>query len=291
MAGNTDSENIRSITLSKTKVFFGSFCLILFLVLTGGLIFRVLQISYTNYQLLSLRKENKILEETFQDWKRRMDDTSALISELQKKNQQIRMTAGLTAAEMPLGIGGPESELGSRFIDFPEIRQPEKHLSKLEADLHWLKQRTLELDQILANRTREIAHFPSIRPVRKGWITSRFGIRLDPFTGREDNHPGLDIAIAPGSEVCATGAGRVKTVVHKFVKNKSYGKYIVIDHGYGYQTLYGHLSEIFVEQGQLVKRWDLIGLSGNTGKSTAPHIHYEVQINGQPSDPVNFILE
>ena len=72
--------------------------------------------------------------------------------------------------------------------------------------------------------------------------------------------------------------------------NKGYGKYILIDHGYGYETLYAHLSKIYVEEGQMVKRWDLIGLTGNTGKSTAPHLHYGVLVHGEPKNPFHFIL-
>jgi len=99
------------------------------------------------------------------------------------------------------------------------------------------------------------------------------------------------ILIRPDSEVRATGAGRIKRINTRVVKNKGYGKYIIMDHGYGYESLYAHLSEIFVKPGQRVKRWDLIGLSGNTGKSTAPHIHYGVYYKSKAVNPLDFLLE
>ena len=94
-----------------------------------------------------------------------------------------------------------------------------------------------------------------------------------------------------GTPILATGDGVVAEVRNSYIKNQDYGKQIIIDHGYGYKTLYAHLSEIFVKHDQKVKRWDLIGLTGNTGKSTAPHIHYSVLTDKTPKDPMNFILE
>jgi murein DD-endopeptidase MepM/ murein hydrolase activator NlpD len=127
--------------------------------------------------------------------------------------------------------------------------------------------------------------------VRGGWLSSSFGKRIDPFTGKIEEHAGVDISIKPGSEVFAVGAGTVKEAVTRAIPNKGYGVYIVLDHGFGYTTMYAHLSKIFVKRGQQVKRWDLIGLTGDTGKSTAPHIHYSVMLNGDPRNPIHFLLE
>jgi murein DD-endopeptidase MepM/ murein hydrolase activator NlpD len=201
------------------------------------------------------------------------------------------MTAGLATPELVYGVGGPSSNSRTGYIKIPQIEITEMNLSKLETELNWLKENTIDLENIVSSRKKEIAHYPSIRPVRKGWLTSGFGERTDPFTGQIEEHPGIDISIQPGSDVFATGAGIVKVINTKVIKNKGYGKYILIDHSYGYQTLYAHLSDIFVKPGQKVKRWDLIGLSGNTGKSTAPHIHYGVLLNKTPKDPMNFILD
>ena len=192
---------------------------------------------------------------------------------------------------MEYGVGGPERGRIETFIATPQTGQTEWDLNKLENEVSWLQQNVVELEQAVSSRMKQIAHYPSIRPVRGGWISSLFGKRIDPFTEQTEDHPGIDISIKPESEVYAAGAGIVKAVNTIVIKNKGYGKYILIEHGFGYQTLYAHLSKIFVKEGQKVKRWDLIGLTGNTGKSTAPHLHYGVFAKNEPKDPMNFILE
>jgi murein DD-endopeptidase MepM/ murein hydrolase activator NlpD len=150
------------------------------------------------------------------------------------------------------------------------------------------KQRTLSFEELIGKLEKKrnlLASTPSIRPV-DGWITSSFGYRTSPFTGKKSFHAGLDISNKKGTEVISTANGKVSYAAPK----AHFGNLIVIDHGYGRVTKYGHLQKILVKPGQTVKRGEVIALLGNTGKSTGPHVHYEVRINQVPVNPLKYIL-
>lgn len=148
------------------------------------------------------------------------------------------------------------------------------------------EQSVIDLWESLSERQSLINATPNIRPAR-GWLTSRFGYRISPFNGKPAMHAGLDIAAAPGSPVYAPADGVVSFAGY----DEGYGKLVSVDHGYGVTTRFGHASQIYVQVGQKVSKWDVIAAVGNTGRSTGPHLHYEVRINGTPVDPINFILD
>lgn len=148
------------------------------------------------------------------------------------------------------------------------------------------EQGLLELWETLSERQSLLAATPSIKPVR-GWFTSKFGYRISPFTGRPVMHNGLDIAAAPGAPIYAPADGVVSFAGY----DPGYGKLVSVDHGYGVVTRFGHTSQIFVEVGQKIKRRDVIASVGNTGRSTGPHLHYEVRVNSVPVDPQNYVLD
>lgn len=148
------------------------------------------------------------------------------------------------------------------------------------------EQSVIDLWETLSERQSLLNAIPNIKPAR-GWLTSRFGYRISPFTGKSTMHAGLDIAAAPGSPVYAPADGVVSFAGY----DEGYGKLVSIDHGYGIVTRFGHNSQIYVQVGQRVSRWDVIGAVGSTGRSTGPHVHYEVRVNGIPVNPINFILD
>ncbi|MFM7178345.1 MAG: M23 family metallopeptidase [Bacteroidota bacterium] len=127
----------------------------------------------------------------------------------------------------------------------------------------------------------------AFRGKNRGELVSGFGYRIDPIYKSAKFHEGLDFAAPISAPVYATGNGQVKELVHL---DKGYGNFLVIDHGFGYQTKYAHLSRFEVQNGQVVKRGQLIGRVGNTGKSTGPHLHYEVIKGGRKMNPVYFIF-
>lgn len=148
------------------------------------------------------------------------------------------------------------------------------------------EQSVIDLWESLSERQSLINATPNIKPAR-GWLTSRFGYRISPFSGKPTMHAGLDIAAAPGSPIYAPADGVVSYAGY----DQGYGKLVSIDHGYGVSTRFGHTSQIYVQVGQKVSKWDVVAAVGNTGRSTGPHLHYEVRINGTPVDPINFVLD
>jgi murein DD-endopeptidase MepM/ murein hydrolase activator NlpD len=144
-----------------------------------------------------------------------------------------------------------------------------------------------ELDQVrpgVERREALAAATPSIWPV-PGWLSSPYGTRADPFDGRPDFHPGLDISAGAGEPVRATADGMVLTAR----ASGSYGNLVVLDHGFGISTRYGHLSRFGVSEGQRIRRGDVVGYVGSTGRSTSPHVHYELLFNGRPANPLRLL--
>lgn len=179
------------------------------------------------------------------------------------------------------------------MVDSELAREDDRDYERLSIRLdHVLKvsrlreQTMIELWEQLQDRSSLLAATPSIKPVR-GWYTSRFGYRVSPYTDAPMMHEGLDIAANPGTPVSAPAEGIVSFVGY----DSGYGKLIILDHGYGVETRYGHNSQVFVSAGQKVKLGDRISAVGTTGRSTGPHLHYEVRVNGEPVDPEKYILE
>ncbi len=144
-----------------------------------------------------------------------------------------------------------------------------------------------ELTRLLEGKAAELATLPTIWPAR-GWIASPFGRRIDPYTHRWKMHEGVDIAGRFGTPVVASADG---VVVRASRDPGGYGRYVLLDHGHATETLYGHLEEVLVRSGDRVRRGDVIGYMGSTGRSTGPHLHYEVRIDGVPRNPLAFMRE
>jgi len=138
-------------------------------------------------------------------------------------------------------------------------------------------------------KSREIVrdHIPSIRPVASGWLSSRFGFRTDPFTKKKKYHKGIDFSVPTGTPVKATGDG----IVSAIQQQRGFGRVVRLDHGNGVVTLYAHLDKVFVKKGAKVQRGETIANSGNTGRSSAPHLHYEVRLSGRSVNPISYILD
>lgn len=149
-----------------------------------------------------------------------------------------------------------------------------------------LEKDVMQLWKDLSDKNEILQTTPSIRPTQ-GWVSSNFGMRNSPFSGDPAQHKGLDIAADPGAPIHAPASG----IVTAATLDSGYGKVITVDHGHGIVTRYGHCSQMYVKAGQKVKRGDVIGAVGNTGRSTGPHLHYEVRLQGVPVNPERYILE
>ena len=259
--------------------------------------YHIKQISFDNQtlnQTLSKQvSEIKSQRSQIQNFAKEIEVLKRQVDNLSKFEDKVRLIADIKQTSNSsglIGIGGiPKDKLDT---DIP-LEQKHNHLIR---EMHQqvnqtnmaAKAQVLDFENLIKKLEKKkslLASTPSIRPV-DGWITSGFGYRTSPFTGRREFHSGLDIANKTGKKIIATANGRVSYAGQKtFI-----GNLVVIDHGYGKVTRFGHLHKILVKKGQEVKRGDVIGLLGNSGRSTGPHVHYEVKINGTPVNPLNYIL-
>jgi murein DD-endopeptidase MepM/ murein hydrolase activator NlpD len=205
----------------------------------------------------------------------------------------INLDAGNEHSELN-GVGGAmpddldflDSKLEPRQGHGALLEDMGNHVNELSSAARFQEERFGTLMGALKDRRNFLDATPSIRPT-SGWLSSRFGYRISPFTGRRELHKGIDIANRKGTDILATADG----VVSFSGKNGSMGRMIVIDHGHGIITRFAHLDSSLKKKGDSVKRGEIIAKMGNSGRSTGPHLHYEVHRNGVPVNPANFILD
>ena len=212
---------------------------------------------------------------------------------LDQFEEKIRVIANLAPGQTDgnlFGVGGaapedlePQLELTQRHEGL--IREMHQQVDELASASQRQENSFGNLLDKLEGQRNLLASTPAIRPTG-GWMTSRFGYRVSPFTGRKEFHKGVDIANRKGTAILATANG----IVSFAGKKGPMGSVVVIDHGHGMITRYAHLSEALKKQGDTVKRGDIIAQMGNSGRSTGPHLHYEVHLNGVPVNPVTYIL-
>jgi murein DD-endopeptidase MepM/ murein hydrolase activator NlpD len=172
--------------------------------------------------------------------------------------------------------------------DFTLSKDIAGQLNNISARIAYQEKSYDGISQLIKNQDVKLASIPAIQPVSNkqlNRIASGFGMRIDPVYGTPKMHKGLDFTAPQGTPIYATGDG---VVIVAGASDGGYGNHVVINHGYGYQTLYGHMVRIKARKGQRIKRGEVIGWVGSTGKSTGPHCHYEVAINGHEVDPVYF---
>ena len=203
-----------------------------------------------------------------------------VIANLEKPDSEENLfgVGGATPEDLDTSASLRRDQSGLIRSMHDQVEQLERASYTQEADFSSL------LDQLNAKKNL-LACTPSIRPA-KGWISSHFGYRISPFTGRRELHAAYDIANREGTEIVAPANG----VVTYAAKKGLYGNLLIIDHGYGLVTRYGHLKSIAVKKGAKVSRGDIVAKMGNTGRSTGPHVHYEVRLNGVPVNPEKYIL-
>ena len=177
-------------------------------------------------------------------------------------------------------VGGPGA-LGETY-QAPEIQSV---LDKLASKIDRREQQLEVLDDLLLANKIKADTFVAGRPIRRGWMSSRYGKRTDPFNGRLAWHAGVDFAGKQGSDVVAVASGIVTWASNRY----GYGKLVEINHGNGYKTRYAHGAEIKVNLGDVVRKGDVIALMGSSGRSTGPHVHFEVYKNGRTVDPAAYL--
>ncbi len=222
-----------------------------------------------------------------------VDALSAKVAELQvhimrldAMGAQLTTLAGLKHGEFnfnaPPAEGGPEVKGGMQHTTVPDFLG---NLDQLSAEVKDREQQLGALENLMLNRNVQLAAQPAGTPVIGGYVSSLFGMRTDPFTGELSMHSGMDFAGSEGQAVDAVAAG----VVTWAGDRSGYGNMVEIDHGNGYATRYGHNETIMVHVGEVVKKGQVIALMGSTGRSTGPHVHFEVLYNGVAIDPAPFV--
>jgi murein DD-endopeptidase MepM/ murein hydrolase activator NlpD len=190
------------------------------------------------------------------------------------------------------GIGGVDRyEKLKGYKNSDLIIETEKKMTRILGELYVQSKSFDEVFDLAKNKERMLVSIPAIQPISNKdlrRIGSYFGTRMDPFYKVQKFHEGMDFSAPVGTEVYATGNGSIEMAGHD--DGGGYGNEIIIDHGYSYKTVYAHLSRIFVKPGQKILRGQIIGSVGNTGKSTSPHLHYEVRKNGVPLNPIYFFF-
>lgn len=279
----------------------GLIVLVILVILGGGVSSYYLAINYQNMnkmitELPQIRKEARNQKALIERYEQDITELRQMVSRLKLVNAKLMLMAGVenpSDAQVNLGVGGVENEgeLATIIQGFQEqseqvMLQKIDNLSKLKKDAVSQEELSQRLMEFFQDQNTLLAATPSIWPV-KGWVTSGFGMRKSPFTGKRTMHSGIDIATKTGTAIKSPADGIVS-----FSDTKgAFGKVIVVDHGYGYTTFYGHCSKLLKNVGDKVKRGDVIAHVGNTGSSTGPHLHYEVRVNGVAANPSKFILD
>lgn len=245
------------------------------------------------HELERLRSETTAQREELLAYAQKMETISTRLGKIDGFERKLRVITNLDPADpLPLpGIGGTDGELLDAD-DVSWLSRAKRHeiiqdgLETLADAAETQEQSLQHLLTHVEDQQVRLVHTPSVAPTQ-GWVTSSFGYRTGPYTGGREFHKGLDIAGRTGTPIKAPADGEVIYATQK----RSLGNAIKLRHGYGIETVYGHLQEMLVKSGEKVKRGQQIGLMGSTGRSTGPHLHYAVVVNGKPVNPRNYILD
>ncbi len=283
----------RHLKIQKKTVKISSYLIGFALLSTTFFFCDYIQVKKKAFELSRLRQETQNQRSQIQFFSARIEDLEKQLSKLKEFDKKIRIIANLERGQettASMGMGGPSpsdirEKLKKEKDDTGLIQQMKSDVERLQSEAMSREDSLSELEKLLQVKRKMLNHTPSIWPVQ-GWVTSGFGYRTNPFTGLTQMHEGLDISNRIGTPVIAPADGVVSDVGNDI----AVGKVLVIFHGFGMTTRYGHLHKVFVRVGQRVKRGEKIAEVGMTGKTTGPHLHYEVKINGVAVNPTRYIL-
>lgn len=240
-----------------------------------------------------LKKENSQLKSQYQLLDSRMDQVTKVLADIQRRDDEIYRVifeAEPIAKEIrEAGFGGVNRYKNlDGYKNSDLIVESAKKLDQITKQLYIQSKSYDEVYQLATRKEKMLASIPAIQPVANKDLkrmASGYGMRMHPIYKRRKMHTGMDFSAVKGTEIYATGNGKV---VHVERSRRGYGNHVIIDHGYGFKTLYAHMSKLNVRRGQEVQRGQIIGYIGNTGTSVAPHLHYEVIKNGEKVNPINY---
>ncbi len=291
---NDKKNRVREMFFSKPTVLSLGISATIVVMGLGAFLFSTFNTTQYDLKVQSLKGQNKELVRVVEDMKIRLDDAEIKLTTLVSQDEALRVYANLPSVDSDvraLGTGGAVNDFDENYSDL--MPNTDINLNSLESNIGSLgREITLQLnsyEQIYSKLSQDVDRLrktPSIRPVNRGYLTSSFGTRPDPWTKKRRMHHGQDFGVLTGTPVYATADGIVKSRKG----STGYGNTVTLDHGYGVKTIYAHLSRYAVKPGEKVERGDLIAYSGNTGRSTGPHLHYEVRVNNVPVNPRHYFL-
>lgn len=297
---NTAGSATKRITVSRSFLKFSAFLSIALLVFLAFVLFDYYQLKKTSMDTDALKAQISIQNKDLARHRKQIQLFAADVNQLKSKlvelntfEKKIRVIANLEKTleqEHLFGVGGsiPEDLDASIALDSPHnslMREMHEQVDQLKQASKIQEEDFSSLFNHLESQRNLLASTPAVRPIR-GWVTSRFGYRTSPFTGLREFHKGLDIATRKGTPIHATADGIITSVARKGLL----GKIIVINHGHGLMTRYAHIDKALKKRGDRVKRGEAIATVGNSGRTTGPHLHYEVLLNGLPVNPEKYIL-
>ncbi|MEM1219136.1 MAG: peptidoglycan DD-metalloendopeptidase family protein [Bacteroidota bacterium] len=287
------------VTLKERIIqFFGFFCAVVVSVI---ILSQLIWSYFPSPKEKALIQENRQLQADIQNLGQELENVSLVIQNLQERDAGVhRMLFGMDPIDQDVWEGGVGGH--NRYPELDAYSKTSGNLlrdtkTKLDRIRRQVKLQSESLDTIISmakDREKMFSSIPSIKPVRSDKLArsvrllSGFGYRIHPVYKIPKMHTGIDFTAPRGTPIQATGDGRVVAVKKKA---RGYGHHVIIDHGYGYKTLYGHMSRMDVTVGEKVKKGQQIGLVGSTGTSTAPHCHYEVHYQGKKINPLDFCLD
>ncbi|HXC58145.1 MAG TPA: M23 family metallopeptidase [Steroidobacteraceae bacterium] len=240
----------------------------------------------TRAQLTELGRLRQQVQDRVDSMSVRVGELNAHIIRIDALGKRLTQMANINNSELNFdvkpAVGGPEEESVGASAQIPDLT---RMMDDVQRRLEQRDSQLLALENVILSRSLNDAIRPEGRPVMEGYISSYFGGRTDPFDGHEAVHKGVDFAGAAGEQVMSVAAG----VVTRAEPSSGYGNLVEINHGNGYVTRYGHNQRVLVAVGDMVVRGQPIALLGSTGRSTGPHVHFEVLRNGQQINPLSFI--
>ncbi len=290
---DSDTLSYRKIELRKRDKFRRMMFFVVASVLMGGFIVFVMYQFLESPRQKVMTRELENMKLHYELLEKKMTQAEQVLDGIQKRDNNIYRTYfeanPIPEEQRKAGFGGVNRYKSIEGFDNSQmIIEATKNIDILSKQLYVQSKSLDEIIDLAKDKEELLASIPAIQPVSKEDLTrmaSGFGWRLDPFTKARKRHKGMDFTSPKGTPIYATGNGKV---TRADAGSSGFGRHIRIDHGFGYVTLYAHLSKYNVKRGQKVKRGDLIGYVGSTGRSQAPHLHYEVRYNKQQINPINF---
>lgn len=290
---DADTLSYRKIERKKTEVYRKGILLFLAMGLIAFFGFIVFSQFLMSPNERAQKRELDNLKLHYDLLSKRIEETSNILTEIQQRDNNIYRVFfeanPIPEEQRTAGFGGVNRYKSLEgFDNSAMIQKATKDIDILSKQLVVQSKSLDEIVSLAKEKEKMLASLPAIQPVSNEYLTrmaSGYGWRNDPFTKARKFHKGMDFTAPQGTPVYATGDG---VVLRADANATGYGKHVRIDHGFGYITLYGHMTKYVVKRRQKIKRGDLIGYVGSTGRSKAPHLHYEVRKNGQAINPINF---